>query len=84
MRSELKDGKHYKMYIGTTIQGSPDPFIVLEKDDSAEDLLSLMKEEDIYNLMTSGKESRLDIFINTPFSELCGKIEIWHLRVMEI
>lgn len=72
------------MYIGTTIQGRTDQFIILEKGDSAEDLLSLMKEKNIYNLIVAGKDIGLEILKNDSFSGLFSGIEILHLKDVEI
>lgn len=72
------------MYIGTTIQGRADQFIILEKNDSVEDLSSLMEEKNIYNLIVSGKDIGSEFLISNSFSKLFSKIEILHLKDVEI
>lgn len=68
------------MYIGTTIQGRPDQFVILEKGDLAEGCSSLMKEKNIYNLIISGKEADGNILTNSAFSEVFGEIKILHIK----
>ncbi|UHO38358.1 hypothetical protein H5J24_22955 [Chryseobacterium capnotolerans] len=68
------------MYIGTTIQGRPDQFIILEKGDLAEDCSSLMKEKGIYNLIVSGKQIDENVLTNITFSEVFSEIKILHIK----
>lgn len=68
------------MYIGTTIQGRSDQFIILEKGDLAEDCSSLMKEKNIYNLIVSGKQIDENVLTNITFSEVFSEIKILHIK----
>jgi len=72
------------MYIGTTSPGRKERFIIVEKGDSAQSLLAFSQEEQITNLIISGKESGLEILADESFAPLFKEIKILHLKDISI
>lgn len=72
------------MYVGTTTQGRPDHFIVLEKGDQAKAVQELMLERNVNNLIIS-KEIKDENFLNdADFKAIFQQIEILYLKDIEI
>jgi hypothetical protein len=72
------------MYIGTTTPGRKERFIIVEKGDSAQSLLTFSQEEQITNLIISGKESGLEVLSDESFAPLFKEINILHLKDISI
>lgn len=72
------------MYIGTTTPGRKDRFIIVEKGDTTQSLLTFSQKEQITNLIISGKESGLEILSDKSFAPLLKEIKILHLKDISI
>ncbi|MDR2236752.1 MAG: hypothetical protein LBE92_11570 [Chryseobacterium sp.] len=67
------------MYIGSTAKDRSDHFVVIEKGDSATEILKFMEEKQIFNLILDGKICEVTVFEFPEFRRIFENINIIHL-----